>query len=53
MVNVTWGSAFPWDECNEAAQQLQSDHATLANDYQAVTVEGVAKNYAALNNAIT
>ncbi len=53
MVNITWGNAFPWDEWNEAAQQLQSDHATVARDYQAVNVEGVAKNYAAGNDAIT
>ena len=51
MVNITWGNAFPWDEWNEAAQQLQSDHATVARDYHPVNIEDAIKNYAVGNNA--
>lgn len=50
MVKVTWGNAFPWDEWNEAAQQLEGDHATVARDYQPVDVEGVVKSFAAGND---
>lgn len=49
MVNVSWGNAFPWDEWSEAAQQLKSDHATVARDYQRGNIEDVVKRFAAGN----